>query len=175
MKRGMSYLIHVVLPIALGSCIYVGWRSTDLWVFQWIDAVGVTHLVVRPGFPLPGWALYSLPDGCWVYAYTSWMLLLWGRMSPWAYAGVSLGLGSEFGQLFGFVPGTYDNLDVVFYIGAFILSGVFHTKKTPVVCGGHDRDGSFGLREQSDIFDNAEEGRDKADSAAGGCRRGPKR
>lgn len=135
MARAAFFLIQVVLPIAVGACIYVGWRSTDLLVFRWLEAVGADGLIVRPDVPLPFWVLYALPDGCWVYAYTSWMLLIWGRMVPWVYSGVVLALGAELGQLVGLVPGTYDNLDMVFYVGAFILAGVAHAQAPVVNCG----------------------------------------
>src|SRR5687768_6416071 len=84
----------------------------------------VIRLVSRPAVPLPHWLLYSLPDGCWVYAYTSWMMLIWGRPVLWVWSGVILAVGAELGQLLGPVPETYDNLDMAFYVGAFILAMV---------------------------------------------------
>ncbi len=128
MGRVTFFLTQVVLPIAVGACIYVWWRSTDLLVFRWIELVGASDLVVRPEVALPSWVLYSLPDGCWVYSYTSLMLLIWRRMVPWVYSGGILALGAELGQLVGIVPGTYDNLDMAFYVGAFILAGVVHAQ-----------------------------------------------
>ena len=56
------------------------------------------------------------------------MLIIWNRTVPWIFAPVILAVGSEIGQLIGTVPGTYDNLDVVFYIGAFLLAGACHAK-----------------------------------------------
>ena len=122
MRRAVLFLFHVVLPVGVGAFIYVGWRSTDLLVFRWIEVVGATGLVYRPSVPLPGWVLYSLPDGCWVYAYTSWLLMIWGRMTAWVFTGVVLAVGAELGQLIGIVPGTYDHLDMAFYVGAFFLA-----------------------------------------------------
>jgi hypothetical protein len=138
--KAAFFLVQVVVPIAVGACIYVGWRSTDLLVFRWIESVGAGGLVVRPDAPLPSWVLYTLPDGCWVYAYTSWMLLIWGRMVPWVYSGVALAMGAELGQLVGLIPGTYANLDIAFYVGAFILAGVAHAQ-TPLVNRSAARDG----------------------------------
>jgi hypothetical protein len=136
MRRVALYLVNVVLPLALGAGIYVGWRSTDLMVFRWVEVAGASGLVVRSAVPLPSWVLYCLPDGCWVYAYTSWMLAIWGRSGPWVYSGVVLAVGAEFGQLVGFVPGTYDTLDVVFYLAGFILAGVVHAQAHRVGRGG---------------------------------------
>jgi hypothetical protein len=128
MRRFAFFLVNVVLPIAIGAGIYLGWRSTDLMVFRWIEAVDVSGFVVRPMLNLPSWVLYCLPDGCWAYAYTSWMLAIWGRLNLWVCSGVVLAVGCEFGQLVRFVPGTYDTLDVVFYLVAFVLAGVVHAK-----------------------------------------------
>jgi hypothetical protein len=147
MRRSVVFLLQVVLPIAVGASIYVGWRTTDLLVFRWIDAVGASELVFRPAVPLPGWVLCSLPDGCWVYAYTSWMLMIWGRITPWVLSGVILAVGAEFGQLLGLVPGTYDNLDVAFYVGACILAGVIHAQ-THMVNRRSGRDGFPGVRQR---------------------------
>ncbi len=136
MRRVAFYLINVFFPIALGAVIYVGWRSTDVMVFRWLEVTDASGLVIRPAVSLPSWVLYCLPDGCWVYAYTSWMLAIWGRSGPWVYSGVVLAVGAEFGQLVGVVPGTYDTLDVIFYVAGFILAGVVHAQTRRFVRGG---------------------------------------
>lgn len=136
----IRFLIHVIVPTAIGTAVYVGWRSTDLLVFRWIEYCRLSGLVFRPTIDLPHWLLYSLPDGCWVYAATSWMLLIWKRLVPWTWVAVVLAVGAEYGQLFGFVQGTYQTLDVLFYIGGFILAGVLNEKTSLVNVRniGHD-------------------------------------
>ena len=126
MKSFGRFVIHVLLPTALGAGIYLGWRSNDLLVFRWIDAVGLSDWIYRPQGTLPEVVLYSLPDGCWVYATTSWMLIIWGRVVAWVYVGLILAVGAEVGQWAGFVPGTYDSLDMLFYIGGFALARVLN-------------------------------------------------
>ena len=139
------FAIHVVLPIAIGTWIYVGWRSTDLLVFRWIEFCGLSAFVFRPAVSLPDWVLYCLPDGCWVYAATSWMLLIWQRLVPWAWLALILGVGTELGQLAGFVPGSYDLVDILFYVVAFILAGAIHAQ-THLVHSRHLGDDLSGLR-----------------------------
>ncbi len=127
--------MHVLCPLALGAGIYVGWRSTELLVFRWIESCSLGHLLkFRPEVELPEWLLYCFPDGCWVYAMTSWMLIIWARMMPWVWVGVVMAVGAEIGQLWGVVPGTYDTLDLAFYIGAFITAGVLNAKTYLVDC-----------------------------------------
>ena len=133
MNKISRSLLHVVLPTALGTIVYVGWRSTDLLVFQWIEYFGLNAMVLRPNVVLPDWLLFSFPDGCWVYATTSWMLLIWGRLNQWTWVVVILAVCAEFGQLLGLVRGTYQSLDVLFYLGGFILAGAFN-EQTHLVC-----------------------------------------
>ena len=145
MNTAGVFLTRVVLPLAIGTAIYVGWRSTDLVVFRWIDAIGASDLLIRPRFPLPEWMLYSLPDGCWIYAATSWLLLIWKRSSAWVFAILLLALAHEFCQLAGIVSGTYQHLDVAFYIGGFLLAGGCHAQ-APVLGRGDLCDGVAGIR-----------------------------
>lgn len=145
MLTATRFLIHVVLPTALGTCVYIGWRSTDLLVFRWMEFCGLNYLVLRSTMTLPDWLLYSFPDGCWVYATTSWILIIWKRFNFWTYLAVVLAVGAECGQHVGIVQGTYQTLDIVFYIAGFILAGMFN-EKTPLVSTGDDRDGILGAR-----------------------------
>jgi hypothetical protein len=113
----------------MGSAIYVGWRSTDLLVFRWIESLKLSPLLVRPGWDLPEWMLYSFPDGCWVYAITSWMLIIWLRVNAWVVTGFVLAVASEIGQLLSLVPGSFDALDLFFYFLGFAIPVVLHEKK----------------------------------------------
>lgn len=117
-----AFIALVVLPIALGTAVYVGWRSTNLLIFDWMAIIGIPDNVFRPSVNLSQSMLYSFPDGCWVFAGTSWMLFIWRRISPWVFAVAILGIGSELGQGIGLVPGTFEWNDIVFYVGGFILS-----------------------------------------------------
>ena len=144
MRTLARFFLHVLLPTAVGTCVYVGWRLTNLLVFRWIEYCGLQSLVIRPTISLPEWLLYLLPDGCWVYAITSWMMLIWKRFTAWTWVGVVLAVGAEYGQLLGLVQGTYDTLDVVFYVGAFILAGALN-EKAPLVHRGPACNGVLGV------------------------------
>lgn len=155
---------HVLLPISFGAAIYLLYRSTSLWVFHWIAAAGLYDglINIREAVSiahLPFWVLYSLPDGLWVYAATAWMVEIWrGSRSwatlPWIAVGVALGVGGEIGQAIGLVPGTYDHLDILFYVGGFLLALLRlgdkrHEKrheKKPSLSGGDTCNGILGFR-----------------------------
>ena len=123
------FTIHVVLPTFVGASVYLLFRTRSLLVFHWVEAIGLQgHLTVLrdavSDVQLPQWLLYSLPDGLWVYATTSWMVLIWREPRSWLWlsTGVLLAVGAEAGQAVGCIPGTYQHLDMLFYGGAFLLA-----------------------------------------------------
>lgn len=113
-------LLHVVMPLIVGSLLYLLARPKGLVVFDWVRTVGANDwvdaarsVVVPISKRLPSIVLYSLPDGLWVYAFTSAMRLTWsnrwtGGSAPWLLLAPCLGVGSEIGQMIGIVPGTFD-------------------------------------------------------------------
>jgi hypothetical protein len=127
-------LVHILLPILIGGLIYILWRKPTLLIFLWYDFVGLDGIVAQLRSStqtyytfLPEWFLFCLPDGLWVYAMTSFMAGLWvGSPKPyslfWISLAPSLAIGSELGQLLGFVQGTYETADIMFYLAGFILA-----------------------------------------------------
>ncbi len=73
---------------------------------------------------VPDPILNSLPDGLWVFAFTNWIIFIWNGRPPWQWlvCGVALGIGSEIGQAFSIVPGTFDFCDLFFYFAGFALA-----------------------------------------------------
>ena len=119
-----KFALHIVFPTLVGTTIYLLFRTPSLLAFRWVEAIGVDGpvMVLRKctsDVQLPAWILYSLPDGIWVYATTAWMLIIWrGAISwPWVSIGVLLAIASELGQTVGVVRGTYQSLDILFYLG----------------------------------------------------------
>jgi hypothetical protein len=117
-----TYVLYVVLPIVFGSAIYLVFRDSNILIFRLFDALGISlpNRITTGSIANP--ILCSLPDGMWVFAFASWMRLIWGRHWFWCNLPVSLALGSEIGQLFQIVPGTFDLLDVLFYSIGHVLS-----------------------------------------------------
>ena len=100
-----------------------------LW-YRWARFAGMTEAVARwrawaaPARDLfPEWALFSLPDGAWVFACTAFFARLWPDgpwwlRATWIGMGSVLAVGGEVGQAVGLVPGTFDPIDVVAYLSA---------------------------------------------------------
>lgn len=126
--------VGVGLPVLLGGLTYILWRDTDMLMFVWADWLGLMPgiLELRERFApvresLPEWLLYCFPDGVWVFACTAFFARLWPDGPAWMrWSWISLGtvlaVGGELGQLTPLVPGTFDPLDIVFYLGAAVLA-----------------------------------------------------
>ncbi|WP_306618205.1 hypothetical protein [Chryseobacterium ginsenosidimutans] len=75
---------------------------------------------------LSEWFLFSFPDSLWVFSYVCLMLGIWkGAISTpnlfWIGIVPFIAICTELGQLIGFVQGTFDFLDIIFYIiGGFM-------------------------------------------------------
>jgi hypothetical protein len=122
-----------LLPFFIGAAIYILWRSQALFLFTWLRQVGLhaPMLALRAHFAgvkhlVPDFILYSLPDGLWLYAFTALMGFIWLNEPNrylrlfWNLLPVFLAVGSEFGQRFRLIPGTFDWWDVVSYIAAWV-------------------------------------------------------
>jgi hypothetical protein len=131
--------------LGIGSLIYILWRTPTLRVFRWFDALGISsgvfrlrHLFAPYRKILPAWALFSLPAALWMYAMAAWFqmaLLRSDRRYRWIWLSIalSLGVGSELGQLCHVVPGTFDREDVVFYLAGW-SAAIICTPKKEISC-----------------------------------------
>jgi hypothetical protein len=118
----LAYLLLVVLPIAFGAAIYLFFRDSNILVFRLFDVLGVSIPNRFDPGRLGNSILGSLPDGLWVFAFGSWMRLIWRRHWFWCNLPICMAIGSEVGQLIQVVPGTFDFLDVFFYSLGHLLS-----------------------------------------------------
>lgn len=117
-----------LLTLIFGGLIYVLFRSESLTMFKWFASLSLdapieylreTTVSIKPF--LPQWFLFSLPDGLWVFSYCSLMLLIWdSNVSKqnilWFCLIPFIAVFSELGQLLNVVPGTFDVVDLAFYI-----------------------------------------------------------
>jgi hypothetical protein len=136
--RHRHFVLHVATPILIGAAIYTCWRSTTLLVFawyKWLHLYGLVATIRHAVWPvrhfLPGWILFSLPDGCWVYAFTALLAGAWknssyaGWTTFWCLLPAVLAVGAEGGQAFHLVPGTFDVADLMVYLIAGTLATYF--------------------------------------------------
>lgn len=120
----LRLLCHTVLPLLLGWGIYQYAGRRILVTFE--------HLPVY----LPKALSYQIPDGLWMYAFTS-FLYLWHGNHPkerffWLAIALALGVGYELSQYMNWINGTADLLDTIAYTIGWALAisiNSFTTKK----------------------------------------------
>ncbi len=128
--------LHILLPIIVGGLIYLSFRNTTLNMFRWFELMSLSSLIYSLReilYPislfLPEWIIYSLPDGLWVYSFSSSFIIIWygnfDTAKPWLLFPLLLGAFAEVLQYFNILPGTFDLIDFFFCIIASILSILF--------------------------------------------------
>ena len=102
-------------------------------MFNWFSIINLSESISNLRlftFPLsdvfPNWFLYSLPDGLWLFSCTSILLVIWNNKISkeniyWILLVPSISIISEIGQFFIIFPGTFDTIDLIFYLGGFVL------------------------------------------------------
>ena len=106
-------------------------------MFRWADAIGVKPVLddiriycTTIQMDNLKWFFFSLPDGLWVYSFTSFMFIIWrfkfSRHSIfWISIGPLLALCGEIGQALGVVIGTFDPTDLLLCLIGSILPFIF--------------------------------------------------
>jgi hypothetical protein len=123
--------LHFILPIAIGTLIYLLFRPVNLTVFHWAERVGLYSVILKArdlftiGDYMPEWIRYSLPNGLWAYSFMFFISFIWGNTKSFGKTFfvvlvVALSVGSELGQLLNLVPGIFCLSDALFYtLGLF--------------------------------------------------------
>jgi hypothetical protein len=122
-----------IFPLLFGGLIYLTYRVETLKMFRWFDNIGATAVInfLRTNKTLhsiyfPEWVKFSLPDALWIFSFTYFMLTIWKfKITPssafWIFLAPTIGLVSEIGQLFGFISGTFDIVDLILIIVALTI------------------------------------------------------
>lgn len=132
-------IIGHLSTLIMGGMIYLLFRSNSLLMFKWLKKIYLfeeIECIRRETLNLveyfPNWFLFSLPDGLWIFSYISLIFLIWDanlnqKTVFWASVIPCIAIISEFGQLFNWVHGTFDILDLSFYflgtITPFLIFG----------------------------------------------------
>ena len=135
----IQIIIGHVFTLLLGGLIYILFRQDTLKMFSWFDNINVSAAIselrlctVPLSGHFPNWFLYSLPDGLWLFSYLSVLLAVWDNVISkhnihWLLLVPMVAIFSEIGQLFEIVPGTFDILDLTFYLGGTLLPILIYT------------------------------------------------
>ena len=119
-----------IVPLIIGGMLYLGYRSQELSMFNWIECLGLSNFVTSwrllcSQYPQPMWIYNSLPDGLWLFSYILLMDIIWNnninQSGLWIYILPVVAIISEFMQLWTPFPGTFDIIDIVCYSGSILL------------------------------------------------------
>jgi hypothetical protein len=139
-KRTTLTIIHCLIPLLVGGLLYVLFRSTTLRMFEWFSLIGFEDAIQSARTSafeyknyLPNWAYLSLPDGLWIYSFTSAILIYWHNDNKktkfWLLIPFTTGILIEILQGFKLFPGTFDYLDLTFSILGLSISKIIINHK----------------------------------------------
>lgn len=118
-KNYFKILVHVIIPVFLGSVIYGLFRG-----IHFIDPAENIFPFYTVG--IPGFIEYNLPDGLWLYALVSAVTLIWKehistQFICWMLLTIVLSYLTEIFQGLHFIQGTFDWYDLLSYSIALIF------------------------------------------------------
>ena len=119
-------IIVAVCSFLAGVTIYLLWRDQHLLIHRVIHTCGLQpSLDVLRSFvldiQLPEWIRFALPDGLWSLSYILIIDALVKRDYRWTSVIPAIGVISELMQLVGWMPGTYDTIDLLAYFIPYLL------------------------------------------------------
>ena len=129
-----------ILSILFGGVIYIAFRSSSIILFKWIDYIVLIdpvenlRIVTLPYKEyLPDWFLYSLPDGLWMFSYSCIVLVIWKRKITkyslmWLLSLPMISILFEVLQYYDYFNGTFDIIDIIFYIFGSLLPILINKK-----------------------------------------------
>ena len=119
----LVYCITALMAFFCGISIYAFFRNLNIILFQFFPKpffLDVLHCSIRSNSLLKSMFLYNLPDGLWFLSGLLLIRAVWLTNKKWwvFYCGIFIliALLMEISQLIETVPGTFDLLDIVFFI-----------------------------------------------------------
>ena len=126
-------ILHITLPIFVGSMIYILFREKNLLMFDWFSYIGLDFIIdfLRNNFYkyrvyIPKSILFSLPDALWVYSFTMFLSIYFKNRI--LLSAIFIGsIITEISQLW-FVIGTFDIYDVIYMFALYLIAMYFIKK-----------------------------------------------
>ena len=126
-------ILHITLPIFIGSMIYILFREKELLMFNWFNYLKLNFIIdfLRNNFYeyriyIPKSILFSLPDALWVYSFTMFLSIYFKNRI--ILSAIFVGsIITEILQLW-FVVGTFDIYDVIYMFTLYLIAMYFIKK-----------------------------------------------
>lgn len=147
----IQIIIGHLFTILLGGLLYILFRHDTLRMFSWFDSINLSAVISELRLYtlplsdyLPNWFLYSLPDGLWLFSYLSILLVVWDNEISkhnihWLFIVPVVAIFSEIGQHFEIIPGTFDVIDLTFYIAGTVLPILIFTNLVVIKSQKHEK------------------------------------
>ena len=126
-------ILHIALPIFIGSMIYILFREKELLMFNWFNYLKLNFIIdfLRNNFYeyriyIPKSILFSLPDALWVYSFTMFLSIYFKNRIILSVIFVG-SIITEILQLW-FVVGTFDIYDVIYMFTLYLIAMYFIKK-----------------------------------------------
>lgn len=126
-------ILHVILPIFIGSMIYILFREKTLLMFDWFGYLKLDFIInfLRNNFYgyrmyIPKSILFSLPDALWVYSFTMFLSIYFKNRILLSVIFIG-SIITEISQLW-FVVGTFDIYDVIYMFTLYLIAMYFIKK-----------------------------------------------
>lgn len=126
-------ILHIALPIFIGSMIYILFREKNLLMFEWFNYFKLGFIIdfLRNNFYkyrtyIPKSVLFSLPDALWVYSFTMFLSIYLKNKIILS----TVFIGSIIMEIlqFWFVAGTFDIYDVIYMFSLYLIA-IYFIKK----------------------------------------------
>jgi len=123
-EKRTRLLFYSIFSLAVGVLIYVCFRSNSIKILGFVDNKFSFLHQMRLEMNsvsrfVPNFVIYNLPDGLFLFSYTTCMLWLWDENQYkyyWVFIIPLLLVIIELLQLNHTMPGTFYILDIAFYI-----------------------------------------------------------
>ena len=140
LNKYLHFVFNIIVPIILGLFIYIVYRSNDTIIFYWFSCIGIEFIIdsIRNSdiffLNIPFWLKYNFPDGLWVYSLINIFLFIWiddinKHNFYYVYISVLIACICEILQFYNIIPGTYDFIDILFYLFFGFLPFLFISNK----------------------------------------------
>lgn len=138
--KSINQYLYSISPLLIGGLIYISFRVESLRMFSWFNSISLSEVIIRIrnytlnyDFLIPDWVKFSLPDGLWLFSFTSLTLITWKSEINssnlfWLIGLPIIALLSEIGQSISIIPGTFDWIDIAMYLFGFMLPFIINKK-----------------------------------------------
>lgn len=129
-----KYYTTTAVALLVSLFIYIVYRSEQTVVNILLDQLTghrafLWKQQVRHLLPLPGYIIFSVPEGLWIFAATliskNLYLVYRHRKFHLVHVPILYGIGLEFLQLLHIMPGRFDILDILFTLFFWLLAMLF--------------------------------------------------